>query len=290
MEKTIITVAITGSLTTRDQNPNIPYTPEEIADATIESCKAGAAAAHLHVRERSSGKPSQDIDLFKETIRRIRKGCDIVINTSTGGGPGMTFDERIGIIPALAAEKELKPELASLNSGSVNFGILSRKKRAFILDSVQLNPWSELLRFADTMKAHGVKPESEIYEAGMIHNVKVLHEIGAMDSPLHFQFVLGVLGGLEATVENLTFLKASIPSGSTWSVCVVGLDIFPIGAAAMASGGHVRVGLEDSVYISKGVLAESNAQIVRKMADISKGLGREVASPDEARKILDLKT
>jgi 3-keto-5-aminohexanoate cleavage enzyme len=290
MEKTILTVAITGSLTSRDQNPNIPYTPVEIAEATIESYKAGAAVVHLHVREPSSGKPSQDMDLFKETIRRIREGCNIVINASTGGGPGMSYDERIGIVPALAAQEGVRPELASLNSGSINFGILSRKKRAFVLDAVQLNPWSELLRFADTMKAHGVKPESEIYEAGMIHNVKVLHEIGAIDAPLHFQFVLGVLGGMEATVENLTFLKTSLPSGSTWSVCVVGLDIFPIGAAAIAAGGHVRVGLEDCIYISEGVLAESNAQIVRKMADISKALGREVATPDEARKILNLET
>jgi len=265
MEKTIITVAITGSLTTRDQNPNIPYTPEEIANATIESCSAGAAVVHLHVREPSTGEPVQDIELFRETIRLIRKDSDIVINTSTGGGPGMSYDERIAIIPALASDEKVKPEMASLNAGSINFGILSRKKKGFVLDDVQLNPWSILLKFADTMSSHGVKPEIEIYEAGMIHNAKVLHEIDALKEPLHFQFVLGVLGGLQATVDNLIFLKNSIPPSATWSLCAVGLDMFSLGAAAIAAGGHVRVGLEDGVYISKGTLAESNAQMVNKI-------------------------
>ena len=288
MEKLIITVAVTGSLTSRDQNPNIPYTPEEIARATIQSCKAGAAVVHLHVREPSTGKPVQDVELFKKTIRLIRKECDIVINTSTGGGPGMTFEQRIGIIPALAAQNDLKPEIASLNSGSINFGILSRSKRAFVLDAVQLNPWSELLKFADIMTKNGVKPEAEIYEAGMIHNARVLHEIEALKAPLHFQFVLGVLGGMQATVDNLIFLKNSIPHGSTWSLCAVGLDIFSLGAVAVASGGNVRVGLEDCVYISKGIMADSNEQIVEKIARISREMGREIATPDEARRILSL--
>jgi len=289
MEKLIITAAVTGSLTTRDQNPNIPHTPEEIAVSTVDAWRAGASIVHLHVRDPATGKPVQDVELFRETIRLIRKECDMVINVSTGGGPGMTFDERIGIIPALSEDKETKPEMASLNSGSINFGILSRRNREFVLDAVQLNPWSELLRFADTMKKHGVKPESEIYEAGMVNNVQVLHEIGAIDAPLHFQFVLGVLGGMQATVENLVFLKSAVPPGSTWSLCAVGLDIFSLGPVAIAAGGHVRVGLEDCIYISKGMLAESNAQIVGKMVQIAKEMGREIAAPNEARNILRLK-
>ncbi|MBW1998157.1 MAG: 3-keto-5-aminohexanoate cleavage protein [Deltaproteobacteria bacterium] len=288
MEKLIITVAVTGSLTSREQNPHIPHTPEEIAGSTIEAHRAGAAVVHLHVREPSTGKPVQDVDLFRETIRLIRKECDIVINVSTGGGPGMTFDERIGIIPSLSAEPDTKPEMASLNSGSINFGILSRKKRKFVLDAVQLNPWSQLLRFADTMKEHGVKPESEIYDAGMINNVKILHDISAIDPPLHFQFVLGVLGGMQAAVENLVFLKAALPQGSTWSLCVVGLDIYTLAPVAIGTGGHVRVGLEDCIYISDGVLAESNAQMVSKIAGIASQIGREIATPREARKILSL--
>ena len=288
MEKLIITVAVTGSLTTREQNPNIPHAPEEIAKSVIESRKAGAAIVHLHVRDPLTGKPVQDIELFRRTIKMIREECDIVINTSTGGGPGMTFKERIAIIPALCADRELKPEMASLNAGSVNFGILSRRQRSFVLDAIQTNPWSELLNFADIMRDHGVKPEIEIYEAGMINNARVLHEIDALKAPLHFQFVLGVLGGMQATVDNLVFLKNSIPPDSTWSLCTVGLDIFSLGAVAIAGGGHIRAGLEDCVHISKGVLAESNAQMVSKIVRLSTEMGREIAGPDEARKILKL--
>lgn len=288
MDKLVITVAITGSLTTKEQNPNIPYTPEEIASETVESWKAGASVVHLHVREPESGKPVQDVDLFRKTIRLIRDQCDIVINASTGGGPGMSFAERLGIIPALCLERGLKPEMASLNAGSLNFGILSRKQRQFVLDSVQTNPWGQLLNFADTMTGHSVKPEVEIYEAGMVNNAKVLCEIGALKSPMHFQFVLGVLGGMQSTPDNLLFLKNLIPSGSTWSLCTVGLDIFTLGPMAIAMGGNVRVGLEDCVHISPGVLAGSNAEMVAKMARLSREMGREVASPSEARALLGL--
>jgi len=288
MVKTIMTVAVTGSLTTREQNPNIPYTPEEIAKSVIESHKAGAAIVHLHVRDPLTGKPVQDIELFKRAIRMIREECDIIINTSTGGGPGMTFKERIAIIPALCADKKLKPEMASLNAGSINFGILSRRQRACVLDSVQQNPWSELLNFADTMKSHGVKPEIEIYEAGMINNARVLNDIDALKVPLHFQFVLGVLGGMQATADNLIFLKNSIPPGSTWSLCTVGPDIFSLGTVAIVAGGHVRVGFEDGVHISRGVLAGSNAEMVSKMVRLSREMGREIATPDEAREMLKL--
>lgn len=288
MEKTIITVAVTGSLTTKKQNPNIPYAPEEIAEAAIESRKAGAAVAHLHVRNPSTGKAVQDPELYKKVVKRIHKECDMLINITTGGGPGMSYDERIAIIPVLTKEG-LKPEIASLNAGSLNFGILSRKKKEFLLDDVQMNPWGQLYRYAKTMKDHGVKPEIEIYDAGMINNAKVLLELDALEPPLHFQFVLGVLGGMQPTVENLVFLKSSLPPGSTWSVCVVGLEIFSLGAAAIAAGGNVRLGFEDGVYISKGQLAKSNAQLVTKMKRISLEMGRETATPDDARKILNLK-
>ena len=288
MEKMIISVAVTGSLTTKEQNPNIPYTPEEIAEAAVESCRAGAAIVHLHVREPSTGKAVQDIELFKKTIQLIRKDCDMLINTTTGGGPGMSFDERIAIIPALSGQG-LRPEMASLNAGSLNFGILSRKKKKFLLDDVQMNPWSQLHRYAQTMKDHGVKPEIEIYDAGMINNAKVLYELEALEAPLHFQFVLGVMGGMQPTVDNLIFLKNSIPAGSTWSVCVVGLEIFTLGPVAVAAGGNVRLGMEDGVYISRGQLAESNAQLVEKIKRIALEMGREIATPDDARRILNLK-
>jgi 3-keto-5-aminohexanoate cleavage enzyme len=287
MENTIITAAVTGSLTTKEQNPNVPYTPEEIAEAIIESHGAGAAVAHVHVRDPSTGKAVQDIKLYKKVIQRIRKECDILINVTTGGGPGMSYDDRIAIIPDLVKEG-VKPEIASLNAGSLNFGILNRKKKVFLLDDVQMNPWGQLHRFAKTMKEQGVKPEIEIYDAGMINNAKVLQELDVLETPLHFQFVLGVLGGMRPTVENLVFLKRSLPPGSTWSVCVVGLAVFSLGAAAIAAGGNVRLGMEDGVYISKGELAESNAQMVAKMRRISLEMGRETATPDDARRILKL--
>jgi 3-keto-5-aminohexanoate cleavage enzyme len=166
--------------------------------------------------------------------------------------------------------------------------MLNRKTREFILNDVQMNPWSSLLHFADTMKECGVIPELEIYDAGMINNALVLQSLDALSEPLHFQFVLGVLGGMQPTVENLVFLKSSIPQGATWSLCAVGLNIYSLGPAALAAGGNVRVGFEDCVHISKGVLAESNAQIVAKMARFAEEMGREIATPAEARKILNL--
>ena len=288
MEKTIITAAVTGGLTTRQQNPNLPHTPNEIAKAAIDSYKAGAAIVHLHVRDPLTGERIHKVGLFKETIRIIRQECDMIINTTTGVGPDATLEERIAIIPELSADPKVKPEMASLNCGSLNFGMLNRKTREFILNDVQMNPWASLLHFADTMKQCGVIPELEIYDAGMINNALVLQSLDALSEPLHFQFVLGVLGGMQPTVENLVFLKSSIPQGATWSLCAVGLNIYSLGPAALAAGGNVRVGFEDCVHISKGVLAESNAQIVAKMARFAEEMGREIATPAEARKILNL--
>jgi 3-keto-5-aminohexanoate cleavage enzyme len=289
MEKLIITAAVTGGLTTRQQNPNLPHTPAEIARAAINSWKAGASVVHLHVRDPLTGERVHKAELFKETIRIIREECDIIINTTTGVGPNAPMEERIAIIPELSADPKWKPEMASLNCGSLNFGMLNRKKREFVLNDVQMNPWGSLLYFADTMKQYGVRPEIEIYEAGMINNAQVLLSLDALKEPLHFQFVLGVLGGMQATVDNLFFLKNSIPRNATWSICAVGgLNIYNIGPVAIAAGGNVRVGLEDNIFIAKGVLADSNAQMVTKIAHLSEEMGREVASPKEARRILSL--
>jgi 3-keto-5-aminohexanoate cleavage enzyme len=288
VEKLIITVSVTGAFTMRKQNPNIPYTPREIAVAAIDSWKAGASAVHIHVRDPLTGERAHKPELFSEAIRIIRNECDMIINTTTGVGPDWPLEERIAIVPALAADPAVKPELASLNCGSLNFGMLDRSRREFVLNDVQMNPWSAMLHYADTMKECGVKPELEIYDAAMINNAVVLRSIDALKEPLHFQFVLGVLGGLQPTVDNLVFLKNSIPKDATWSVCVVGLSIYTIAPVAIAAGGHVRIGLEDCIQISKGVLAESNAQMAAKIARIAGEMGREVANPAEARRILSL--
>jgi 3-keto-5-aminohexanoate cleavage enzyme len=288
MEKLIITAAVVGSLTTREQNPGLPHTPQEIAKASVDSWKAGASVVHLHVRDPLTGKAVHKVELFKETIALIRKECDVIINTSTGGGPGMTPEERIAVVPGLAVDPIVKQEIASLNCGSLNYGMLSRKQRKFFLNDVQMNPWETLLKFADIIKEYGVKPELEVYDSAMINNVMVLLSIDALKEPLHFQFVLGILGGMQPTVENVVFLKSLLPRDATWSVCAVDLSIYTVAPVAIAAGGHVRVGLEDCIRIEKGVLAESSAQMVAKMRHISEQLGRDVATPAEARKILSL--
>jgi len=288
MEKLVITAALVGALTTRQQNQNLPYAPKEIASAAIDAWKAGASMVHLHVREPETGVCVQNVEYFRETIERIRNACDLIINVTTGGAPGISLDGRVGIIPKLSADAAAKPEMASLNCGSLNFGLLRKKKRQFILDDVQMNPWSGMLRFADTMKECGVKPELEVYDSAMIHNAEVLQSLDALVEPLHFSFVMGVLGGIQTTVENLVFLKTSIPQTASWSVCAVGLPIYSVAPAAIAMGGHVRVGLEDCVHISQGVLASGSAQMVEKIARLAGEMGREVATPAEARKLLSL--
>jgi 3-keto-5-aminohexanoate cleavage enzyme len=288
MEKIVITAAVTGSLTTRAQQPALPHTPGEIARAAVDSCKAGASVVHLHARDPLTGRPVNDAGLLAEAIRIIRDECPMIINVTTGGAPGTTPEERISTIPILAADPKVKPEIASLNCGSQNFGVLDRKKKQFVFNDVMANPWSALLYYGKTMKQWGIKPELEIYEAGMINNANVLVSLDALKAPLHFQFVLGVLGGLPATVENLVFLKNSIPPGATWSVCAVGIAVYALSPVAIATGGHVRVGFEDCVHIRSGVLAESNAQIVAKMVRICEEMGRDVATPAEAREILGI--
>ncbi len=288
MEKLIITTAVTGSLTTHQQNPAVPYTPREIAQAAIESWKAGSGIVHLHTREPDTGKPVQDVTLFREIIEIIRNESDLIINVTTGGGPGMSLESRLAVIPELSADPAVKPDMASLNCGSLNFGILSRKNRRFILDDVQMNPWGHLLKFADTMMECGVKPELEIYDAGMLNNAEVLLSLGALKQPLHYQFVLGVLGGMQPTVENLVFLKNSLHAEATWSLCALGLNIYMLGPTAIATGGNIRVGFEDCVHISPGIPAESNAQMVAKIKRMAEEMGREVATPVEARGILNL--
>jgi 3-keto-5-aminohexanoate cleavage enzyme len=288
MEKLVITAALVGALTTRQQNPNVPYSPKEIASAAVDAWRAGASMVHIHVRNPDTGACIQDVDYFKEAIGMIRNATDLIVNVTTGGAPGISLDERVAIVPKLSADPATKPEMASLNCGSLNFGLLSRKKRQFILDDVQMNPWSGMLRFADTMKEHSVKPELEVYDSGMIHNATVLQSLEALIAPLHFSFVMGVLGALQASIENLVFLKNSIPQDSSWSVCAVGLPIYTVAPAAIGMGGHVRVGLEDCVHISPGVLATGSAQMVEKIARIAKEMGREIATPAEARRILGL--
>lgn len=268
MEKLIITVATTGAVTTKKETPFIPVTPKEIAEEVYACWKAGASIAHIHVRD-EQGASSMDLNIYRETIKLIRKKCDILINLTTAGGP---FSDEIRIMPV-----ELRPDLASFDAGSLNFGT-----------AVFVSSPSFLDKLGAAMLQYGVKPEIEVFDTGMINNALMVYKKGLMKEPFHFQFVLGVQGGMQGTPKNLLHLVDSIPAGSTWSVAAIGKVHLPITTMAIPMGGHVRVGMEDNVYITRGVLAKSNVEFVERIVRFAKEFDRPVASVSEAREILKL--
>jgi uncharacterized protein (DUF849 family) len=271
MGKVIISAALTGAVTPKDSNPHIPLTPEEIAEDAYRCYKAGAAVVHLHMRD-DEGLGKMDVEKFRLTAKLIREKCDIVINMTTSGDKRATDDERIAHVPAL------KPEIASFDAGSFNW----------MPGGVFVNSPQFLSTLGKLMTENGVKPEIEIFDSGMMGIAAYYLKQGILTAPLHYQFVMGVLGGMEATVENLVYLVNKIPAGSTWSALGVGKDHLPILYAAIALGGHVRVGLEDNIYYSKGVPA-TNEQLVARAVRLIREAQKEPASPNDAREILGLK-
>ncbi len=269
MDKLIITVAPTGSVPTKEMNPNLPVTPEEIAEAALRCRQAGASLIHVHARD-LSGKPTLDPDVFARIHQLIAERTDLVIQISTGGRAGMDPEARA------AAVRRLQPEMASLTTGSMNFP-----------DRVYANPFDVVEYLAAAMKEAGTKPEMEIFEPGMIANAQMLVDKGLATRPLHFDFVLGSRGSLPATPRNLLFLSESIPPASTWTVAGIGRWQLPMAVLAIVMGGHVRVGLEDNLYYRRGELA-TNEQLVARVARIAAEVGRPLATPDEAREILGL--
>lgn len=267
--KVIITVAPTGAWPSKKDNPNIPLTPKEIAQDVYECWQAGAAVAHLHMRD-EKGAGTMNKELFKETVGLIREKCDIVLNLTTSGDLNATDETR------MAHLIELKPELGSYDCGSMNW----------MHNSLFLNPPAFLEKLATVMNENGVKPEVEIFDGGMIYNAEHYLKKGFLRAPLHYQFVLGAAGGMAATVENLVFLKGLIPADATWSALGIGKGHLPIMYAALAMGGHVRVGMEDNVIYSKGRPAENNAEFVGRAVRIVREMDKGHATPDEARKIL----
>jgi 3-keto-5-aminohexanoate cleavage enzyme len=269
VDKLIISVATTGSATMRSQTPYVPITEEEIAQQVVDSWRAGAAIAHIHVRNEQH-IVTCDPDRYQKVNDLVRAaGCDIVMNWSTGGGAGITTDEE------RAASIRYSPEVASFDCGSTNFG-----KGVFI------NSPSFLQQLANDMNEHLVTPEIEIFDTGMIENARQLIEDGHLTAPYWFQFVLGIRGGAPATARELTHMVDSLPAGSRWSVCAIGRNQLPMNMIAMAMGGHVRTGLEDNIYYGYRELATSNAQLVERLARLARELGRELASPDEAREMI----
>ncbi|MFX0039481.1 MAG: 3-keto-5-aminohexanoate cleavage protein [Promethearchaeota archaeon] len=274
MEKLIITAAICGAEVTKEHNPNVPYTIDEIGREAESAYHAGASIIHLHVRE-DDGTPTQSKERFRKCIEEIKKRCsDVIIMPSTGGAVGMTNEERLQPIYL-----EPPPEIATLDCGTMNYGSG---------DEIFINTENTIIYFAEEMNKRGIKYELECFDKGMVDTALRLHEKGYLKKPLHFNFVLGVLGGIAATPRDLVFLKETIPKDSTYTVCAIGRHEFPMITLSIIMGGHVRVGFEDNIYLSKGKLAKSNGELVEKVLRLSKELGREIATPDEARNILGL--
>lgn len=274
MEKLIITAAICGAEVTKEQNPAVPYTVEEIVREAKSAVNAGAAIVHLHVRE-DDGTPTQSHVRFQECEEAIYKVCpNVILIPSTGGAVGMSPEERLD-----STNTTPIPEMATLDCGTCNFG-----------DDIFDNTMPTMRAFGKRMIEKGIKPEYECFEMGHLDTILTMARKGEVPgAPMQFNFVLGVPGCTPATVGNLSWLVNQIPAGSTWTVTGVGRSAFPMAATAIAMGGNVRVGFEDNIYLSKGVKAASNGELVAKVVRIAKELGREIATSDEARQILGLR-
>lgn len=297
-KKTIITAAITGSIHTPGMTPYLPITPQQIAEEAVRSSEAGAAVAHIHVRNPETGQPISDINLFRDVVARVKNRCDIILCLTSGGGLGMTAEQRL--LPIIT----FKPELGSFNAGSINFALfhaLEKHKEfkfdwepeylAMTEDFIFPNTFKSMKEFAKIFEENGTKPEFEVYDSAMINNVAFLIERGYVKKPVYIQFVMGVLGGITPDSENLMFLvnyAKRLIGDFEFSVCVAGRDQFSMCTQSLLLGGNVRVGLEDNLYLDKGILAKSSAEQVEKIARIARELGIEPATPDEAREILGL--
>jgi len=288
-DKVIITCAVTGSGATVGKHPAVPVTPDEIARAVIEAGEAGAAIAHIHVRDPRTGRPSRDPALFRDVVERVRASrSDIILNLSCGAGgrydphPDDPRQHGPGSTMALPADRmrhvtEMKPEICSLDVGTMNMG-----EFAFVNIPRHLREMAKLMREA------GAKPELEVFDSGHIRFARQLVEDGLIDAPPLFQIVLGVAWGAPQTSESMAFMKSLLPKGANWAAFGISRMEFPMAAQAVLLGGHVRVGLEDNLYVEKGVFG-SNGQLVEKAVKIVRLLGPEVATPAEARTILSLR-
>lgn len=271
MEKVIITVAPTGEGPKKSDNSAVPTTPREIAEDVFEAYQAGAAVAHLHMRDEDEN-PSMSTEKFIETVHLIREKCDIILNLTTSG------DVTAGDEIRLAHLRELKPEMASFDCGSMNW----------MNETLFINHPAFLEKLGYTMQENNIKPEIEIFDTGMVYNSLYYKKTGVLKSPIHYQFVMGAPGGIPASIENLIFLTRMIPEDSTWSAFGIGRFHLPIMAATLALGGHVRIGFEDNIYYTKGKLAKSNSELVARGVRMANELDRGVATVEEARKILGL--
>lgn len=305
LRKVIITAAITGAVHTPSMSDYLPASPKQIADDAVQACKSGAAIVHIHART-EEGEPTPDLKIFREILSSIKSRCDVVICITTGGAGDLY--QRIAVVP------EFKPELATLNCGSLNWGMIrptrlqernikfktqwevERAKAAPVgLEGGAIfpNPFNAIQHYAQLDRENNSKPELEIWDVGQIATVKALLNNAYIDSPPHIQYVMGMGSGMPATVPTLVYAlqetKRQVGDEFTWSVAALGRDQLPLGVVALAMGGHVRVGMEDSLYAGYGRFARSNADQVERIVDVAKQLSVEPATPDEARAMLGLK-
>jgi uncharacterized protein (DUF849 family) len=299
-KKVFINCAVTGAIHIPTMTDYLPITPQQIADEAVKAAEAGAGTVHIHVRDPKTGQPSSDVNIYREVCSEIDKRSNVVQCPTTGGGLGMTPEERLRVV------SKLEPELASMNMGSINFGLfplLDRYKEfkfdwepkylEMTRDFVFTNTFKSMEIFLKTMKDHGTKPEMETFDVGHIYNAAYLADKGLIDKPLYFQFVMGILGAIQPSVENLIHMKHVADSlfgeDYVWSALPVGRHEFPLATLAAMMGGNARVGMEDNVYERKGKLLKSNEEAVLKIRRILDELSLEIATPDEVRKMLGLK-
>ena len=300
-DNVIITAALTGAIHVPTMSSHLPVTPEELIDQGIDAAEAGASIIHIHVRDPETGEPSSDPSLFREVAEGISRETDAIVQPTTGGSAAMTVDERIQVVP------ELAPETASCNMGSMNFGFYPIKhvyeefnhdwEEDYLeasRDFIFANTFEDIENMLAVFDDHSTTPELECYDVGHLYTAKHFLERGLIDPPLRIQFVMGIHGGIAADPEHLTHMYQTAEKlfGDKYSFSVVGAgrNEFPLATQAVSMGGHLRVGLEDNLYLKRGELAESNAELVEKAVELTKSVsGRDIATPEETREFLDLK-
>ena len=279
-DKVIITAALSGVLANRDQCPHIPYTPVEIALEAKRAYDAGATCVHIHART-DEGAPSWELETFRKIKEETRQRCPVILNFSTG-----TMDDDTSAQETII--RELRPEIAALNMGTMNYAKYSPKRKAFVFDIVFPNTFGKIERMLSAMNDAGVKPELECFDAGHTNSIWPLYDMGKLKKPTQFSFIMGVLGGLPTSIEAMQLQRQTIPPESTWEVIGIGKEQWRLLASSLVLGGNIRVGLEDNFYLPSGDMAKSNGELVEKAAQLVRLTGREVASVDEARRLLSL--
>ena len=275
-DKVILSCALTGAVTTKKHCPAIPYTPVEIAEEAKRAYDAGASIVHIHART-DDGAPTWSKDVFARIMEEIKARCPVLINWSTGGAGPMT--ERVSHLA-------LRPAIAALNMGSMNYSKWNPAKKSFAFQFIFANSFDDIIGFARAMKEHGAKPEMECFDTGHVNSYTVLEDLGLLEPPYHFSFIMGVLGGIAASPRHLAFQADNIPAGSRWKVIGISREQWPLAMAALSLGGDVRVGLEDNFYLPDGTMASSNGDLVAAAANMVRLSGREVATLEETKQLL----